>query len=351
MAGEQAGGATGGSSGGAASGGAGGGQGGSSPSVGSAGGGAAGNGTGGASASPHGSTVAAGGTSAPTTGAAGPWKVKRMGQEVEFKTVDDLVRAASDDYEYEVPINGQPRKFRLPDMVRDYNLAQTSYERMEEAARLRREHDEMLTRGKEDPIWYMTEHLGIEDPDAWAAQQVNELVQLELLKQKDPDAYIEAVAKRNETRRERQERIAAEREQQAQNQREQAEYAQRMQEEIPAALQAVGLPVNELSWELIRREKLKWLKAGEDITLQHAASLIGPKYDEIVHQRFDGLGDDGLLGYLGDERAERIRAQLLKKLGQPGAPAQRQEEPPARHESRPGNGLGTLRLSDALRQS
>lgn len=266
-------------------------------------------------------------------------KVRRLGQEVEL-SLDELLAAASDDHRYELEIgkgtdgNKLTKALTLPEMLRSARLGEAAFSKMEEAANLKKAYEQARERGRQEPDWYMREHLGVEDPEDWAVQRASQRLkrdaELQELLQSNPAEYHKQVSADLQAKMDR-EATAKE----AAQKREQAMQAaqarqQALAKEVPEALKVVGLPNSpEIQFRLgaIMR---KYQSVGHNLSLDEAAQMAAESYKQEILGYLSQREPAALLSLLGHDLRKVLRGAELKALK--GAEKKKEEQAAKRKE-------------------
>lgn len=214
----------------------------------------------------------------------------------------------------------EPRKYKVkigdleeevPDteLVAGYQLRKASAQKFEEAAKIRKEVETILTKAKSDP-WALIEYLG-GNPDEMAEQRLINRLQQEKLTPEQRE-----LLQRQQELEQREARIR-EYEEQTRNQtvsKLQQEQTQRMSTEIIAALESIEFPANEDFIAEMARIKAEALANDYDMPWVDAARAVEEHMAEIAERRFRSMPTKKLMKMLGEETMKRIRAEDVAAL-------------------------------------
>lgn len=248
--------------------------------------------------------------SAPPAAKPQTYKITRLGQEREV-SLEDLQRMASDDWEDEFKINGEMVRARLPELVRRHQLERTSFQRIEDAKTREKQLEAERAKGRENPLWYLSTHLGVEDPRAWLFKNARSEIELEQLAETDPREYAKRLIERE---REETARAAARKEaeeKRAAQERSEQEWNDGMRQALPKALQGAGLPPTQAFAHRVASTLVRARSAGADITPEDAAAIARRDAYGETHDWLGTMDGEGLLAFLGDKLREKIRAAEL----------------------------------------
>lgn len=226
---------------------------------------------------------------------------------------------------YRAVVNGKEVFLSGEQLARDYQLAEASRQKMEEAARSRKQVDAVLRKFKEDPYSAIEELLRHEmighDPD----KVVTEM----LIKQMERKALTPEQRELLETREklskyERQEQERAERERTEREQRLIQQEVERIEQEAIQAIQGSDLPQDARSFERVMKYvALAHRRGRTDVGPADVIERVRQDYEKEL-QHFVGRYDaDRLAGLLGDDNLGKLQQRAVQQFRQ--APA----DPPA----------------------
>jgi hypothetical protein len=236
------------------------------------------------------------------------------------------------------PVNGQPtpapknvKKFKLKvdgqeveeevdladeeGLKRHLQMSKAAQKRMSEAAKARREAEELVGMFKGDlkSVLKQADKLG-KSPDQVRKELEEyfaELIEDEMLSDDQ-----RAVKKAQQIIREREEetkRHATEREER-EKQELMGHYAQDYDRKITEALSVGGVPKTQRTVKRMAQLMHKNLEMGLDLEPQHIAQLVREDYLSEIKELFGASDGDTLLKMLGDETANKIRKADLARL-------------------------------------
>lgn len=272
--------------------------------------------------------------------AAAKYKLKRDGKELEL-TGAELAALASDDYEEELTIDKNKVKRRRSDLLRDAQLGGAAFQRMQEAAGVRKTYGDKLELLNTNLRGFVEQHLPADKPEAlekFAEEVLKDQYQLAALKKRDPDAYIAEMNKRREARVKAQEestRIAGERKQ---RQEQMQKRAKERLEAMPAAFEKLGMKPSAIKGLMIDRIFAAADAQGYDLTPEHAAAFARDSLRAELAASIGTLDGEALLEWLGPDVVKKIRGAEVKRLerGDGGEGGEPKPEPkPKKKEKEP----------------
>jgi hypothetical protein len=278
----------------------------------------------------------------------------------------------SDEYEHEFPgPAGKPVRLKWDGIQRAVQQSHGWENKMREAKALHDKHGEEMKLARADIPAYIEARLidrdskdGPKSFDDIAAQHVakmyRESEELRELSEpyvtgRDGKLYqnpkynpIAAQGRMQEKARaalERQNALDGQMRSQQESQRAAQEQGDRNRKMVADALQGVGLKPNKYAMALAQEiyEEHAELGAIEMLTLPNLAALTLKRLREnVIDEHINGLDDDGLLGWLGDDRTKRIQEILVAR-----AKGQKREERAAKKDEPAQNGNGHKPMTEA----
>lgn len=262
-------------------------------------------------------------------------KIKFFGQEREIASLEDVLPMLSDDYEHEIPVSGQARKAKYPDLVRGYQLSEGAFQRMQKAAETERQWSEKIKHGREDPEWALQMMFGIEDPIQWAAQRVKKRMEsdadLDALYQNDRFEWQRRMDKIADDRKSQRDAFeTAQKETQQRQQRHRAEQ-QRIAKDMRTAVEGAGMPWNRATASIAQQIHEKYASVGHPLPPADVAAMAREEFQKMMYEHMDKFDDDGFANFLGPERRKKLRAFELAQV-------RKGERKPAQQPASNGNG-------------
>ncbi len=252
-------------------------------------------------------------------------------------TQDELMSMISDDYEHTFKVGEAERKLRWNDIQRAVELSDGALTRMREAATKRKEVEGLMAQAKEDPAWFLREHLG-QDPNKWASDLVYEEMrrnqELQELQQKNPAAAIQRMQELEREKVRREEAARQTREKAERDAAERARVKQEFEEAIPGHFKEAGLPDNAMTRSLFYSIGREYHEVGNPLPPQHVAQMAREQWDSMHRSYLEGMDDERLPAHLGDKMRERLRKLEVAALKQAGKarPANDNAEPMSKDE-------------------
>lgn len=249
----------------------------------------------------------------PAQTAAEKYKIRRGGEEREY-TLEELQRMASDDHEEELTVDGQTVRVKMPDILRGYRIERAAMGRLEQATNLRKQLEAERQAGREDPLAYLRQHLGVNDTDEWLFQRTKQVIDLRKLRESDPEAYADAMDKR---RREAFEREQARQKAEAEARKAQEEderWTRSMREAIPGAAKRVGLPETNAYLHRVASAVLRARNSGLELDPADAAAIVQREVAGETVDLLSGMDGDAILAMLGKDLRKKIREAEIKAI-------------------------------------
>lgn len=270
------------------------------------------------------------------------FKLKRLGKDVEAD-LETLQRMASDDWEEPVTVGGQERKARYQDLVRGYQMSEGSFDRMRKAAEIEKQWAERMDFGKKDPGWFLETQFGVEDHEDWAHHVILKKIERdkklkELYEAGDMYGFNKLTQDIAAERNKRKDTFKQAQEAAIKRQQDMAEQRKKTQASVEAAFKAGGVPLNDATKAIAGRIYGEYSEIGHDLPHDHLAAMVRDEYVKLVNSYLDQLDDDGLLGFLGDNRRKKLRELEVQKMNSGGkkpAPKPEQKPQPKRENGKP----------------
>jgi hypothetical protein len=249
-------------------------------------------------------------------------KVKFFGQEREIASLEDVLPMLSDDYELEVPVSGQTRKAKYPDLVRGYQMSEGAFDRMRKAAELEKTIGSRLEHAKKDPAWALEMLHGVPDHVRWAAEvvrnQMSQEKELDELYQTDRFEWQRRMDKLADDRKARRDAYEAEQKRSVEEARTRKEAAERTEGEVRKACEAVGMKWNAQTRSIAGEIYQKYQQVGHQLPPADVAAMARAEYVKQINEHLDSLDDEGLVKFLGDARRKKLRQYELAEVRRGG---------------------------------
>lgn len=231
-------------------------------------------------------------------------------------------------------VNGQEREieaahvealsqaFGMPpeEILKLTGMAQSSYDRWREAAKLRKEAEEQaaaLKKRYEDPrvAAVKQQNPGLSDDDAWALAKVQEMYERE---QMNPDqrALAEERAKREALERKDKERDETEKK--AREQAETKAEAGKLDRELTDAITKHGLPKNPAWARQVLEHMAAVVRAGGVPDVEGSTIVVKQRIQRDDRARLAAMSDEQLEGWIGKDITDRILKRSVEKVRGPG---------------------------------
>ncbi len=231
---------------------------------------------------------------------------------VEGVQADTSQMTAAEKRMYKVMVDGQEQEIDEDTLKKGYSHNSAAAKRMDEAARVRKEAEEVIRYFKSNPRDAMA-RLGL-DPRQFAEQFINDELEEALMDPKDKELrqYKKQVEEYEANKRKAQEQYAQE-----QMQAEVERQTEAIQTEMIQTLETAGLPKTERTVGRIIYYMQSAINAGYNVS---------PK-DVIEHVRNDYVHDfKSMLGGLSEQQIEMfLGADLVRKVAKSSVKAQAKE--------------------------
>lgn len=223
---------------------------------------------------------------------------------------------------HKLKVNGVEREVDQNELLRLASLGLGANEKFEQAAKLRREHEEMMKQIEADPIKYLQS----KDPE-FRKKAEDFLYQQILDDEMSPEAKkareLEEQLKKYQEKEEQDKKSREEEENQKQIEKYSAEY----EKQLISALESSQLPKDPDIVRDVVRVMQDALEADVELSFEEAASFVKQKTISSVMAVLSKV--DNLHEFLGDEILNKIRKSDLEKIKGAGksAPTDTHTEP------------------------
>jgi hypothetical protein len=251
-------------------------------------------------------------------------------------------KAAEAKRKYKLKVDGQEQELELEDAEVSVRLQKSmaAEKRMQEAAEVRKQFQQLKELAKSDPAALMRELAGV-DPMEWAKQQVEQQWKLEVMPEHERKVYeLEQQLKSYQTQEQRRQQVA----EQQRAQQAQSAMEQQLEKDFQRAFEVSGLEWTPDNLELFGKIVLDAHDFGLELTPEQLAAEAKTqlhsrekKYEDAARGKFSALKGPELLDYLGEATVrEVLRAQLVQAPSLPalavrpegGSPAGRARKAP-----------------------
>lgn len=214
---------------------------------------------------------------------------------------------------FKLKANGQVREMDEDALVRHAQLGIAGMEKMEEAARLRKEAESRLERLKTDP-WAVLKEMGI-DPDDAAERRVWERIQAERM---DPAQRAVMEAQRRAEAAERALKSRDEEGKKAELARLEQEESVKLDAEITEALKASDLPKTPATVRRMANLMAKNLEMGLDLSAQQITQIVAEEIQGDMVATIQKMTPPQIEKLVGKKWLDDVRRYYLQQL-KPGA--------------------------------
>lgn len=230
---------------------------------------------------------------------------------------------------YKIKVNGKERVVNEKTAIAYLQRELAADEKFRQASAEANKIKSILEGAKKDPDKLFREILGM-DPLEYSKKRIGDEIKRMAMTPEQRELE-EAKARLAEYDRKEKERAEAER--RASEEKARDFYVKKYDEEIPVALKAAGLPVNEDTVRYAAEVMLANIEEGLDLPYEMVMELVKDKYHKSLKGFLSGSDRERLLELLGDESLEELlKIREAKKNPQKAKPtmAIQQGDPEAR---------------------
>lgn len=248
-------------------------------------------------------------TSTEVPSSAAPTTVSSEGTKAD-KEAEALASAAAK-RKYKIKVDNEELEVDEDELVRDYQLKKASYKKMSEAAKLRKQAEEVISLLKTDPRKALRHPAINADMRKLAEEIIQETLEEEMLseEQKEIRRLKKEMAEKDErltkAEKEREDRRVA-----AMTEKYKGEYTATLEE----AFKLSGLPKNKRTINRLLDYIEQALDNDIDVTPSDIAKMARSDYEEEIKALFGNVEPDTLLGLLGEESVKKLRRADVNKL-------------------------------------
>lgn len=226
----------------------------------------------------------------------------REGLETGELTEADLDRFVT------VTVDGEKRRIKARDALRDYTLRSAAHKRMEEAAKIRKEVEQREAQTRElletirDPagLLAVAQHLGVSPKALRELIEADEKTPADVKRERELERRERALAEREAAERRARDQAAM----QAAEQRERAKYL----DSIGKGLEGAGLPKSQRLVAEVARVMMTALDAGDDgFTIEDAVQVVREEMTGHTRALLGDLPPEKLRELLGAEKIDAVR--------------------------------------------
>lgn len=243
---------------------------------------------------------------------------------------------------FDVPVNGKTVKMTRADLLKEASLSKGAFQKFEEAAKMRREAENVLSRLRDpreavkllnDPKMGLDKNQIREAFEEWYSENVIKPAEM------SPEQKRAHEAEQKMADYERQLKEYKQKEEELQNRHLDTEAAQTLQQEIIGLIEKSGLPKTRFTTSRIAY----WLRVNEAKGLNAPADLILKQVQketrDVMGSLVEASDGDMLVNLLGENTVKKLRAydlaRIRAKRGQvaPAENAQPEEQQPKTRET------------------
>ena len=208
-------------------------------------------------------------------------------------------------------IDGNEQEFDESEVIRYAQLGKASDKRFQEASKMRKESEDLISLIKRDP------RAVLEDPRIGHnfRQLAEQFLSEELQREMQTPEQRKNFDNEKKLRQFEDERKSQQQEVESQQQAKlQEHYANEYTQTITTALSTSGVPKTPRTVKRMAELMSQSLQHGIDLKPQDLAKIVKEDYINEMKELFGSADDDILLGLVGDETANKIRKADLKRL-------------------------------------
>ncbi len=270
-------------------------------------------------------------------------KYRKLTEKGEYEEEDwDEERVAkflSDDWEDEYVIDGQKVSLPRHQAKRNIQLAETSYRRMEDTAKTRKELEERAKRAAENPLEFLDEadgykfterydELDLTRSERLSLERAAEFYELQKLRRENPSEYMRRERARNQRMLDAQAKSQTKQREAAEKQAAAKRFQAEMEPQVDAALKGVRLRLTPENRQRVAQHMNRAQRTGVKMSLADAAQHARQDYVNSLRQDLSEHDGATLEALLGAELSKRLReAQIRKVQGDPVPPPAARETP------------------------
>lgn len=218
---------------------------------------------------------------------------------------------------WDVPVDGKTVKMTKAEILKEASLARGSYKRFEEAAQMRREAENVLSRLRDpkEAIKFLNDpKLGLDQKQIRAAFE--EWYEETVIKPSElsPEQRELAEAKARLAKFEQDEAERNKQREEEENKQKDSEEAKSLQQEIIGLIEKSGLPKTRFTSARVAY----WLRVNESKGLKAPAELIisqvKKETNDVMRSLVEASDGDMLVNLLGESTVKKLRAYDLAKI-------------------------------------
>lgn len=230
------------------------------------------------------------------------------------QTEEQAIKKYLDDQSFDslvkVKVGGEEIEVPLKEAIKDYQLRQASYKKMEEAAHEKARAKQLLDLAEKDPF-ELLKALG-KDPRALTEDYLAKQLEYELMSDEQRQWMIEK-KELEELRAER--KRAQEEQEQAKFQQEAMAVSQQIDAEMTAAFKESKLPRHKFFVQQVAASMLDAAKQGQVLNPKDAVVRVEKAFTSYLPEILQGLPPEKLVEILGSGARKKLREFELSQVG------------------------------------
>ncbi len=220
---------------------------------------------------------------------------------------------------FTVTIDGKTVEKTAEELVADYQLKQSSYQKMQEAANIRKDAEAFIAAAKAAPLQALRD-LGITE-DQLLAMHESELMKVIESEKLTPEQQRIAELEAEKEAWEQRVKEAEEAEEAQTAQAAQAQYEQQYEAQMLKSFENVGVVPDAVTVQRVATHLYNALEAGYEVSTEDAIEFVQSNQREATAGLLSSLEVEQLVKVLGPEKMEALRKHNLSGLKDPQAGA------------------------------
>lgn len=228
---------------------------------------------------------------------------------------------------YKVKVDGSEVEVDEDELLRGYQRAKSAAKRFEEAAKMKKEAEQLSALLKSDTADAIKRSGG--NPQEWAEKFLAGIYEEEELAKKDPKELEIRKLKKQLEEVNKKETDKKAKEEQDQHAKLLTQYEADYTKQITSALEKSGLPKTPFTVKRMAQYMARAMDAGMDIAASDVVDYVKEDYINDFKGFFSQSNEDLLMQVLGKENADKIRRAELKKIKEKTPPTPTATKPVA----------------------
>lgn len=238
---------------------------------------------------------------------------------------------------FKVKVEGEEMEVDEQELLKGYQLSKAGYKRLEQVATLRKQLEGFVQDFHKDPVSTLKKLAEENEHGPKFREAVEKFLYAELERERmDPKERALVEAQEKLRRVEEEKKTLAERQRQEAVERQREYWSKKFDEDITSALSdpEVGLPKTPTTVARMAELMAKGIQNNIPVDARDVARLVRDEYIQAQREVVAKLDGEGLMRWLGEDVAKKIRAyetaKLKRPVAAPGSPAAPTATPGAR---------------------